>query len=460
MPSEAPRRPHSRAFQGAVWITLIALFTTAVALSIQYQQTISLMESRSRAMVDEETLGLISLYERNGLAGVAGAIGQQGRGSSVQEFFYLLAAPDGIPVAGNLLSWPAEVEQTGFHSFTTDVLNTRGTFNRRLVEARAVALDGGFSLLVGSFADDRAILRERYAETLFWSLLATGVLGLLLGWWYSRRGLRFVEAASDSGDRFLAGHLGERLPVSHRGDEYDRLAQTINRSFQEVERLVDSLRATTDGMAHDLKTPLTRIKSRIELTEMAPRSEEAMREAFAEIRHDLDLLLVVIEDVLALARAEALGTEDFAPVGLDQIVLETVELFDPVAAERNITVRHSVEAATVFGSRSLLARMATNVLDNAIKYSPDGAVVQVVLQARQQGVHLSVTDEGCGIPPEKRDRVLERFYRIDSSRSLPGSGIGLSIVATAARLHGADLKLLDNQPGLQVDITFPSYRAH
>lgn len=455
MPSEPLRRPHSRAFRGAVWITLIALFTTAVALNIQYQQTISLMESRSHAIVDEEALGLLSQYERNGLVGVVDAIRQQQQPGSVDEFFYLLAAADGTPIAGNLLSWPAEVRETGFHSFTTDVLNTRGTFNRRIVEARAIALDRGYRLLVGSFADERAILRDRYADTLFWSLLATGVLGLFLGWWHSRRGLRFVETASDSGDRFLEGNLGERLPVSERGDEYDRLAQTINRSFEEVERLVVSLRAATDGMAHDLKTPLTRIKSRIELSEMAPQSEEAMRETFAEIRHDLDLLLVVIEDVLALARAEALGTEDFADVSLDSIVLETVELFEPVAEEKNITIEHSVHPATIRGSRSLLARVVTNIIDNAIKYSPSGGAIQVILETRGPCVALSIADEGSGIPAEKRERVLDRFYRMDSSRSLPGSGIGLSIVATAARLHGANLKLLDNTPGLRVEMLFP-----
>src|SRR3569623_291154 len=267
MPSErVPLR--SAALRGALWITLIALVATGLALTLQYIQTTQMLDARRRAVIDDETAGLIERFRTDGYDGIAAAIQRQQAVPRIHEFFYLLALPDGTPIAGNLAGWPREVGETGFHTFETEVTNTRGATSRRWVEARAVQLDGGFHLLVGDFADERARLRERYLSALFWSLLAPGALGLLLGWWYSRRGLAFVDLVSGAGRRFLSGKLDERLPVTDRGDEYDRLAETINRTFAEVERLVGSLRAATDGMAHDLKPPLPRIRARLELAEM------------------------------------------------------------------------------------------------------------------------------------------------------------------------------------------------
>lgn len=449
------RWPRTAALRGALWITLIALLATGLALTIQYVQTIRLLDERMQALVDDEASALVHRYQVEGVSGVANAIEQQQQIPRIQEFFYLLALPDGRPVVGNLVGWPAEVNEPGFHSFTTEVVNTRGASSRRRVEARAIQLEGGFRLLVGNFADERAILRERYRDALFWSLLATGVLGLLLGLWYSRRGLKFVEAVSDTGQRFLLGRLDERLPVSSKCDEYDRLAVTINRCFDEVERLVGSLRATTDGVAHDLKTPLTRIRARLELAELDGALSRDAPEVIADIRQDLDTLLTLIENVLGLARVEAIGATGFDKLALDVIAAETIDLFDPVASDKGVELIARIEPAIVAGSRSLLAQLVANLIDNAIKFAPDGGQVRLELKQTEHGSRLTVSDNGPGIPAENREQVLARFFRLDSSRSLPGSGIGLSIVAAAARLHGAELQLLDNNPGLRVVVDFP-----
>ncbi len=460
MPSEGRHsrnsaRPRSAVWRGALWITLIALVTTGFALTLQFVQTTRMLEARRETAIDDEMAGLVDRYRSEGIDGVAGAIQHQQSVPRIHEFFYMLTGPDGTPLAGNLLAWPAEVTQTGFRSFETEVVNTRGSTSRRRVEARVVLLDEAFRLLVGDFADEQVALRERYLFALLWSMLATGVLGLLLGWWYSRRGLAFVEVVSDAGDRFLGGNLGERLPLSARGDEYDRLAETINRAFAEIERLISSLRAATDGMAHDLKTPLTRIRARLELAELQQAPPVVMLRAVEESRHDLDDLLQLIDDTLSLANAEATPTAGFVPVALDSIVREALELYLPLAEDKSIQLDIQVFPVAVMGSRSLLARLVTNLLDNAIKFTPEGGEVCVSLARRERSAVFTVADSGTGIDPGRHAEVLRRFGRLDESRTAPGSGLGLSIVDAVARLHDATLRLADNGPGLRVDVHFP-----
>lgn len=448
------KRPfHSAALRGALWITLIALLATGAALTVQYVQTMRLLQARARALVDDETTSLVARYRYDGLGGVEAAIVRQQNLPRLNEFFYLLAAPDGTPIAGNLLAWPAEVTTTGLHSFSTEVVNTRAAPTRRWVDARAVRLGGDFRLLVGSFADERASLRARYLASLFWSLLVTGVLGMGLGWWYSQRALRFVDDVSDVGQRILAGRLSERVPVSDRDDEYDRLATTINGCFAEIERLIGSLLATTDGMAHDLKTPLTRIKARLELAELAGGDVPA--EAIAQSRRDLDTLLDLIDGALGLARAEATAAASFAPVALDAVVADAIELYRPLAEDAGLALAADLAPTEVSGFRSLLAQMVANLLDNAIKFTPAGGTVRVTTLVDASAVRLVVADSGPGIPEGQRAAVLARFHRLDRDAARPGSGVGLSVVAVAARVHGATLVLGDAAPGLRVEVVFP-----
>lgn len=449
---------HSAALRGAIWITLIALATTGFALTVQFTQTMRLLEQRNHALVDDEAASLLSRYRAAGLQGVARAVRQEGGAPRLNEFFYLLATPGGRPLAGNLVEWPREVNRPGYHRFETRVASSRAPLRERNVEARAIILPDGYRLLVGNLSDERMVLRDRYLSALVWSLLATGILGLALGFWYSRRGLFFVQAASDAGNRFLRGKLDERLPVSARRDEYDRLARTLNTTFDEIERLIGSLRAATEGLAHDLRTPITRIRARLELAEMQQADAEQLHAVMAESREDLDAILRLIEDILELARAEAIAEAGFAPLRLDAIVAEAVELYEPLAEERGLRLQMHTAPAQLSGSRSLLARMVTNLLDNAIKYSPQGGRILVAVEATEQNVVLSVADEGPGVPEAQREKVLHRFARLDPSRSQPGSGIGLSIVAAAVRAHRAELELQENNPGLRVVIRFSQTR--
>jgi signal transduction histidine kinase len=455
MPARPPWRSHAAAFRGALWITLIALVTTSVALTVQYVQTTRLVEAQMRGLLENETSSLVERYQAGGILDLAGFLRQRQETPRLNEFFYLLAAPDGTPIAGNLSGWPQEVDRTGFHRFQTMVVFADGAVRPRSVETRTSLLGGEYRLLVGHFAEERMVLRNRYLSALFWSLLFTGVLGLALGWWHSRRGLAFVEEVSETGGRFLGGVLDERVPVSDRGDEYDRLAGTINACFTEIEHVVRSLRAATDGLAHDLKTPLTRISARLELAEMRQADADELRLTIAESRVDLASLLRIIDETLSLARAEATTSSSFVEVDLAALAAEVVELYAPVAEDRGVHLERQLQPASLPGAPALLSQLLTNLIDNAIKYSPQEGTVDIGVESDAESVILSVADNGPGIPIERRGDVLSRFVRLDESRAMPGVGIGLSIVNAVARVHRASLYLDDNHPGLRVVVTFP-----
>jgi len=213
---------------------------------------------------------------------------------------------------------------------------------------------------------------------------------------------------------------------------------------------VDSLRTATDALAHDLKTPLTRIRSRIELAALGGDQNDAM----SDMRSDLDALLRTIDDTLRLARAETTMASEFVPVDLTAIVIEAMELFEPLADDHGLNLTIETTPVTVGGVRSLLGQIVANLLDNAIKYTPPGGSIRVTLSRGLDGVTLAVADTGPGIPANQREHAMTRFARLDTSRHSEGSGLGLSIARVAARVHGASLTLSDNAPGLRAAVHF------
>ena len=452
------RRSHAAAFRGALWITLIAIVTTGLALTVQYVQTTRLMAARVQALLEDEIMSLADRYEAGGVVELADVLQRYQQRPRVDDEFYVLAHADGTVIVGDLSAWPPGVQEPGAHRFRITIVTGSEALQQRWAETRTVLLDGRYRLLVGRLSADRAEVRKQYVSAMLWSFLITALMGLLLGWWFSRRGLAFLEKVSEAGARFLHGHLEERIPVSERGDEYDRLAETMNACFDEIEHVVRSLRAATDGMAHDLKTPLTRIRARLELAEMRNAGEAELREAVEASGRDLDALLRVIDGVLTLARAEATTAENFTEFDLCHLVQEVLDLYEPVAEARGIAFEAGLEAAPVRGARPLLGQLVANLIDNAVKYSPDGQPVSVIVGHDGTATQLRVSDRGPGIPANRREDVLSRFVRLDESRGKEGGGIGLSIVSAVARVHGASLKLSDNDPGLRATVTFPAPR--
>ena len=335
--------------------------------------------------------------------------------------------------------------------------------NRTSPKLEFVPLDRGFRLLVGRDINDLVETQRLMRAAILLGVGVMIVLGLLGGLILSRWMLNRLERVNRATTRIMAGDFGQRIATEGHGDEFDELAQNLNAMLERIERLLAGMRQVSEDIAHDLRTPLSRMRSRIEVALMgSPNSEEA-RGLLEDTLRDADGLIETFNALLAIARAEA-GAQhgDWERLDLAELARDVVELYEPLAEEGGITLRLDVhDAAMIQGHRQLVAQAIANLADNAIKYSPPGETV-IIATAAHPIPSVTVTDTGPGIPPEQRERAKQRFVRLDAQRSTPGSGLGLSLVDAVAKLHDAKLTLADNQPGLRVTLAFkpaPSARA-
>src|SRR5262249_7568125 len=349
----------------------------------------------------------------------------------------LITDPFARPLAGNLSSWPeGEAIRPGWLAFPVEV----GRGNKRqthVARATTFAIPGGYRLLVGRDLRDANAFRKRVTETLAWAGVLTLGLGLVGGIVMSRNMLHRVEAVSNTAAEIIHGDFSKRVPLSGSGDEFDQLAANLNAMLEQIERLMAGMRQVTDNIAHDLRTPLARLRTRLEVTLLerqdAARYEEVLRETIAEA----DRLLGTFNALLSIAEAEA-GSRRAAHVELDlaEIVHSMAELYEPLAEGKGLSLEVAAdEAATVRGDRHLLAQAAANLIDNALK-SPASGTVRLAIIAARDSVRLIVADSGPGIPEASREAVFDRFVRLEGSRSTPGNGLGLSLVRAVAQLHG------------------------
>jgi signal transduction histidine kinase len=291
------------------------------------------------------------------------------------------------------------------------------------------------------------------------------VLGLAGGFLVSRRVLRRVDAMTETTKTIMHGDLGGRLPIAGSGDELDRLAENLNVMLERIEALMVGLKEVSDNIAHDLKTPLTRLRNRAEQALRVSGNEADYRAALEATIEESDSLIGTFNALLMIARAESgHARDDMKEFDAAEIAQDICELYEPLAEQRGIHLK--VEAATpapVKGNRELVSQAVANLVDNAIKYSEpaadgvNGVVPEIVLRATAEGgrILLTVADHGQGVPEADRARVVERFVRLERSRSQPGCGLGLSLAAAVARLHGGELILADNEPGLKTVIALP-----
>jgi signal transduction histidine kinase len=294
--------------------------------------------------------------------------------------------------------------------------------------------------------------------SLFW-LVLVGTLG---GIFVARRVLKRVDAISDSARAIMTGDLTKRLPLAGTGDELDRLAESVNVMLERITALMTGLKEVSDNIAHDLKTPLTRLRMDAEQALRARTSPEEQRAALEKIIEESDGLIRIFNALLMIARAEA-GTqvEGMSEFDVSEIARDVGELYDALAEERAVNLVVSAgEPMMIHGNRELIGQALANLIDNALKYgvpegSEQGPSRSVTLEARRNGeaAELIVGDRGAGIMPADRARVVDRFVRLENSRTRPGSGLGLSLAAAVAHLHGGELRLEDNAPGLRVVIS-------
>lgn len=369
----------------------------------------------------------------------------------VRGAVYELRGPRSDFLAGNVVVLPdLSVQPAGWAEF--DVAVTRGDANAsRRIRAKVVELGGGFRLLVGHDVQDRRTFREMMLRSLAWAVLVTLLFGALGGWWLGRRISRTAQAISASAGRIAAGNLGERLPVSGSGDEIDALVARFNALLGRVESLTTTMRAVLDSTAHDLRGHLNRIRGAAQdaRTAAANTAEVAATDA---VLAEIDRLSETLNGLLRIALAES-GTAPLEDVDLSAVAQGLAEFYQPAAEPGQLSV--VVEPGlVVHGHRQLLAQALSNLIDNALKYGR-GAPVGLRLWRAGTRVRLEVSDRGPGIPAEHRELATQRFRRLPGSSGMPGSGLGLSLVAAVARLHHANLELTDAEPGLRVVLDVP-----
>lgn len=324
----------------------------------------------------------------------------------------------------------------------------------RRILALHTDLGGGAALYIGRVADDPSGELIRIAAGAF---LVAALSALLVGPWASRRILRRVHSINEACDRVRSGDLNARAPGEEAGDEFGALAGHVNAMLARIAALVLGLRDVSNRVAHDLRTPMARLKSDLEKAARAETLQEARALAGAAAA-ETDEILQTFEALLDITEVEAGSDGGLEPVRLDDAAASAVDLYQAVAEDRGVTLRFAPETAGILGERTLIVRLAANLIDNAIKFSPPGGEVRVLVTAAGEECLLIVEDAGPGVPPEEREQVMRRFSRGSGSAATPGHGLGLALVAAVAKRHGAKVRLEDAGPGLRVRVVFRRFK--
>jgi signal transduction histidine kinase len=456
-----PRLVRTHAFRLAALYFLVFAASVVGVLFFVYWTSADFVERQTEATLDAEITGLAEQYAQRGLSGLIQIVAARSAGDRGDGVLYLVTNRDGQPLAGNISGWPTGVPVgSGSLSFQIDV-PVKGRTEIHLARGALFAIPDGYRLLVGRDISDATAFRDRIKATLLWSGLVALVIGLAGGTVMSRNMLRRVEQVNRTAERVVAGNLSDRVPRHGTDDEFDQLAANLNGMLDQIERLMSGMREVTDNVAHDLKTPLARLRARLELALFGPEDPGALSEAIRAAIEEADRLLATFNALLSIAAAEA-GAGDRAEENLDlgQIARAVVELYEPLAEEKGFALRLDSEPGTMIqGDRHLLSQALANLLDNALKYGApehDRGDIAIIVRECEHHAAIEVADRGPGIPEGDRETVFDRFVRLEPSRSTPGNGLGLSLVRAVARRHGANVTLADNHPGLRVRIEFPA----
>jgi signal transduction histidine kinase len=448
-------------------LTYVALFGAAavVAIFYIYWNTTVLLTQQLHQTIDAELKGLAEQYKAGGQDQLVRTVAE--RSQTPGNSLYLVADAEGKRVAGNLSAVSPELwNSVGPVEFVYSRAAPGGT-EARLAFANVFRLPGDYRLIVGRDIEERRELARVVRSAMLWGLGVMALFGLGGGYLVSRNLLARIDAVAATTRTIMEGDLTGRLPVNGSGDELDRLSESLNLMLVRIEQLMAGLREVSDNIAHDLKTPLNRLRNRVEAALREPYGEPAYREALERTIEEADGLIKTFNALLSIARLEAgAGGENRETLDVAALLRELAELYEPVAEERGLVLRAAAaKSILIRADRQLLGQAIANLIDNAIKYGAPaaeqgshGAKPEIAVEAETKGnmAQIVVTDRGPGVPLAERERVLERFVRLEASRSEPGSGLGLSLVSAVARLHGGRLQLEDNHPGLRVVLSLPT----
>lgn len=441
-----------------IFLIYFGLFAVAAALAVAYiyWRTNVMFAAQLEETIRSEVRSLDAQYRGGGLEQLARTVAE--RSETPGNSLYLLTDAAGQRLAGTLkAATPELLNADGRVAFVYRRPALEGSEDR-LAYAVVFRLTDNSRLIVGRDIEDRREFGRVVWSAFLWALAGMAFVGAAGGLLIGRSYLKRIEKITETSRQIMSGDLGQRIPVGAAGDEFDRLSASLNAMLQRIAELVDGLKEVSDNIAHDLKTPLTRLRSRLETALRDANGVPAYRESLQSTIEEADDLIRTFDALLSIARLEAgASAAASSEFDLNAVVGGVCELYEPVAEERGIslTCEAGTASTTIRGERQLIAQAVANLLDNAIKYSGEAGAqgtrptISVEVAANGQEAQIIVADHGPGIPATDRDRVLKRFVRLEASRSLPGSGLGLSLAAAVARLHGGQMALLDNEPGVK-----------
>jgi signal transduction histidine kinase len=451
-----------------VYLFLFALFAASL-LGYFAWNTRRLITEQITGTVNAETGEISDIFARRGLRGLVFTI--ENRALRPGANLYLVTTTNGQAIAGNVGSLaPGVMGSSGWSETAYRRLDDQDNTDHRAL-VRVTELTSGFRLLIGRDLEERRRLFGIVAKAAQWSVLIVIVLGLGGGIFVARRVLRRIDAMTGTAQRIMAGDLSGRLPVGRSGDELDRLAENLNAMLERIEALMVGLKEVSDNIAHDLKTPLTRLRNRAEEALAKSSNEVEYRSALERTIEESDGLIRTFNALLMIARAESGQARDnMTNFDAADVANGIHELYEPLAEDDDMMLHVKTSPAPLHGNRELISQALANLVENAIKYGkpapaamPLGADAtagsrEILIEARRDRdqVLLSVTDHGAGIPEADRGHAVARFVRLEASRTLPGSGLGLSLASAVATLHGGDLTLGDANPGLRATLAIPA----
>ena len=445
----------------AVRITLVYVLlfglSVSVVLGVVYWSTIAYKTNQTDDDINAEIKALSTTYARGGyprlLRVLSERVQQQRPGDST---LYLLTDDKFQPLVGNISSWPRQAwNKEGWLDFKLETLDDDPQgFNAR---ARTFVVEGRFNLLVGQGMRDLATLKSLVGRGLIWGLVLTVVLGIVGGLMMRQMLRRRLGSINQIARKIMQGDLRKRIAASETGDEFDQLAINLNLMLDQIERGMEGVRRVSDNIAHDLKTPLARMKNRVEELrfQVAGRPEEEVM--VDQVIQEADGLLATFNALLRIARIEySEQREDFKAVDVNSILYDLKELYEPLAEDKGQNLNVAISLPMVIqADRDMLFQAFANLLDNAIKYTPEKGMIGIRAHQSDIGWQIEIADNGPGIPEAEFDKITQRFYRIDPSRSTPGSGLGLALVLAVLKLHDMQLSFANNNPGLKVLVTIP-----
>ncbi|MGI9401213.1 MAG: ATP-binding protein [Rhizobiaceae bacterium] len=440
--------------------TLIFGILAVVIVMYMTNSTAGILRRQIADSVNSELVELSRYFDRAGINGLVLRLERLATAPGAN--LYVVADPAGRIIAGNVREIDnGVIDRTGWTRRPFDYTRYGPSGDREFqAVARIVELPNGMRLLIGRDLGEPERFRKVVARTLILSLGAMLLLGVLTWFFIGRRALKRLDMVSQSTSRIMAGDRDERLPISGSGDEFDKLSTRLNDMLDRISLLDQGLRNVSDSIAHDLKTPLTRLRNKADAVLRSKGNVGTYRKTLEEMIDDSDQIIKTFDALLMISRVESgsvaaeLTTQD-----ISAIVSDVVEFYEPAAEEASITFTTDIESGVkLTGNRELLSQALSNLLDNAFKYGqPENRPAEIGISLKRQGpeVRICVNDNGPGIPAEDRDRVTERFTRLEKSRSKPGNGLGLSLVRAVALLHSGMLEFHDNQPGLKACLVMP-----